>query len=453
MELKKNEIIEVEITGTTHDGNGVGRYEDIVVFVPACAEGELVKVQILNVRKNLAYGKLLEVLRKSPERIEPDCAVFYKCGGCTFRHISYQEELRVKHRRVRDAIRKIAGLEIEPEQILGSDEIDGYRNKAQFPVGSDKNGNIIAGFYASRSHRIVNCMSCRLQPSAFEKIIEAVLSWMEICKITAYDEYTGKGLVRHIFLRQAKSTGEIAVCLVINGKNCPDPEKLIGLVRKIGEKVTGIVLNINRERTNVILGKKLVTLWGNGRITDTLGGVKYEISPLSFYQVNSAQAQRLYRIAEEFAQLTGRETLLDMYCGAGTIGLFMAHEVKEVIGVEVVPQAIDDANRNAVLNGITNARFICADAGKAAEKLLSQGYRPDVVILDPPRKGCDLQTIDSVVSMAPERVVYVSCDPATLARDIAIFSEKGYACKRVKPVDMFPRTPHVECVALMSRAD
>lgn len=451
MELKKNEIIEVKITGTTHDGSGVGRYEDIVVFIPACAEGELVKTQILSVRKKLAYGKLLEVLKKSPERIEPDCPVFYKCGGCTFRHISYTEELRVKHQRVSDAIRKIGGLELETEEILGSENVNEYRNKAQFPVGCGKNGDIIAGFYALHSHRIVNCTSCRLQPPAFEKILEAVLKWMRICKVTAYDEQTGKGLVRHIFLRHAKSTGQIVVCLVVNGKNCPDSDKLVQLLRESAEEITGIVLNINKERTNVILGKKLITLWGSDRITDTLGGVKYEISPLSFYQVNSAQAGRLYQIAEEFAQLTGRETLLDMYCGAGTIGLYMSHAVKEVIGVEIVPQAIDDAKRNAVLNDITNARFICADAGAAAKELLSQGYKPDVAVLDPPRKGCDALTIDSVVSMAPKRIVYVSCDPATLARDIAVFSQKGYACKRVKPVDMFPRTPHVETVVLITR--
>lgn len=453
MELKKNMEFELEITGTTHDGNGVGRYNDFVIFVPACAEGERVKVHIVSVKKNLAYGKLLEILRPSPARVDPDCEVFLKCGGCVFRHISYEEELRIKYNRVHDAIRKIGGLSIVPEEILGSPHVNGYRNKAQYPVGYDANNNVTVGFFAPRSHRIIPCPSCRLQPEIYGKILNAVIEWMNKYHVPPYDEQTGKGLVRHIFIRRAHATGQTVVCLVINGsaKSFPHKDELVEALTAVSPEIVGVVLNINKERTNVILGDKCVTIYGTDRVTDILDGVKYEISPLSFYQVNSEQASRLYSIAAEFAGLSGNETLLDMYCGAGTIGLFMARSAKKVIGVEIVPQAIDDAKRNAEINGIENARFICADAGKAAEKLLSENCRPDVVVLDPPRKGCDALTIDSVVAMAPKRIVYVSCDPATLARDLKIFSQKGYRCERVKPVDMFPRTAHVETVVLMSR--
>ncbi len=453
MELKKNTEVEIEITGTTHDGSGVGRYEDFVVFVPFCAEGELVRVQILSVKKKLAYAKLISVMRKSPERVEPDCPVFYKCGGCAFRHITYEEELRVKYSRVADALSKIGGLDIKPEEILGSEETCGYRNKAQYPVGISKDGGVVTGFFAPRSHRIVNCMDCRLQPKIFETILVAVMKWMDDNKILPYDEATGDGLIRHIYIRRALVTGQTLVCLVINNDSCPHSVKLVNILRAISDDIVGVVLNINKAFTNVILGSVCCTVWGSDRITDILGHVKLEISPLSFYQVNSAQALRLYKIAESFAMLTGNETLLDLYCGTGSIGLFMAHGAKKVIGVEVVPEAIEDAKRNAALNGINNARFICADAGEAAKQLCFEGCQPDVVVLDPPRKGCDNLTIDSVVSMQPRRVVYVSCDPATLARDLAAFRRKGYSCERVKPVDMFPRTPHVECVALMSRVE
>ena len=451
MELKKNMQIELEITGTTHDGSGVGRYEDFVVFVPACAEGEHVKVHIINVKKKLAYAKLLAVVRPALTRIDSDCPVYLKCGGCVFRHISYDEELRVKYIRVSDALRKIGGLETVPEEILGSPRVDGYRNKAQYPVGYGTDGKITAGFFAPHSHRIVSCLCCKLQPPVFADILKAVLKWMTDNSVAPYDEEKGTGLIRHIYIRRAQATGQTVVCLVINGieQSLPCKEKLIEVLRKASPDIQGIVLNINKEQTNVILGKKCVTLFGSDRITDVLGGVKFEISPLSFYQVNSAQAARLYSVAADYADLTCKETLLDMYCGAGTIGLFMAHAAKEVIGVEIVKQAVEDAKRNAAINGIANASFVCADAGEAAKKLLAEKCHPDVVVLDPPRKGCDTLTIDSVVSMSPKRIVYVSCDPATLARDIKVFSQKGYACVRVKPVDMFPRTPHVECCALL----
>lgn len=484
MELKKNMDIELEITGTTHDGSGVGRAYDFVLFVPGTSEGDLVRARVLSVKKRLAYAKLLEVVRPSPARVEPDCPVFLRCGGCAFRHIAYAEELRIKRRRVADALKKIGGLGLEPEPVLESPETEGYRNKAQYPVGPafspaaekapdpakaakrvpDRTwraagagqsvhvkqvSGVTAGFYAPHSHRIVGCTSCRLQPPVFEALLKAVLSWMKEFSVPPYDEQTGKGLVRHVFIRRAPATGETVVCLVINGGSCPGKDELVAALKAVLPDLKGVVININRERTNVILGRECATIYGSDRITDALGGVKYEISPLSFYQVNSAQTARLYALAEEFAGLRGDEMLLDMYCGAGTIGLFMANKVREVIGVEVVPEAVEDAKRNAEINGIKNARFICADAGKAAKRLLSEGCRPDVVVLDPPRKGCDAATIEAVVSMSPSRIVYVSCDPATLARDLKIFSEKGYLCGRVKPVDMFPRTPHVECCCLL----
>lgn len=452
MEIKKNTETEIEITGTTHDGSGVGRIGDFVVFVPGCAEGETVEILILSVNKNLAYAKALQILKPSSERVNPDCAVYSKCGGCAFRHISYEEELRLKYNRVADAMKKFSGTDIVPEEILPSLEVNCYRNKAQYPVGRDKDGRIIAGFYAPHSHRIVECENCILQPQEFSNILKTVTDWMSEYKIEPYNETTHSGLVRHIFLRIAPATGEIMLCLVINGKpsELGHTKDLITAVTSTNENVKGIVLNINHENTNSIMGKKCVTIFGSDKITDIMGGVKYEISPLSFYQVNSKQAERLYTIAKEFTGLKGDETLLDMYCGAGTIGLFMADKIKNLIGVEIIPQAIENAKRNAEINGINNARFICADAGKAAEELLSEELKPDIVVVDPPRKGCDKPTIDAISSMQPQRIVYVSCDPATLARDIKLFGVKGYKCERVKPVDMFPRTAHVETVVLMS---
>lgn len=453
MEIKKNTETEIEITGTTHDGSGVGRIGEFVVFVPGCAEGEKCKIHILSVKKKLAYAKVLEILEPSIERVKPDCEVYSKCGGCAFRHISYKEELRLKYNRVADAIRKFSGTDIVPEEILPSPQINGYRNKAQYPVGLDKDGNVIAGFFAPHSHRIVECESCILQPKEFSEILKAVTTWMSKFKIEPYNEVTHSGLVRHIFLRVAPATGEIMLCLVINGKpsQLGHTKDLIEAVTLTNKNVKGIVININRENTNSIMGKKCITIYGNDKITDIMGGVKFEISPLSFYQVNSKQAEQLYKIAKEFADLQGNETLLDMYCGAGTIGLFMADKIKRLIGVEIVPQAIENAKRNAEINSIENASFICADSGEAATELLSNGLKPDVVVVDPPRKGCDLPTIEAISSMNPQKIVYVSCDPATLARDIKIFCEKGYKCERVKPVDMFPRTHHVESVALITR--
>lgn len=455
--LKKNDIISLEITGTTAEGNGVGRHDGMAIFVPAAAEGDLLQVKILKVCKNYAFGKIENLLTPSPTRIDIDCPQFYQCGGCTFRHISYAEECRTKAQRVADAIHRIGGFVDFPVQpLLPSEEADGYRNKAQYPIGTDKNGALTLGFFAQHSHRIVPCDHCQLQPTLFSAIAADFLSWAKEQKLTAYDETTGKGRLRHLYLRSAKATGKIMVCLVVNGNGIPSSGKdnaEQSLVRTLTEKypqIESIILNSNFENTNVILGKKCRTLWGKDTLTDTLCGLTFHISPLSFYQVNHDQAQRLYSLAADYAQLDGTQLLLDLYCGTGTIGLSMADRAKKLIGVEIIPQAIENAKQNAALNGKENCEFLCADAAQAAETLAKRGERPDVVVLDPPRKGCDAALIDTVAqTMSPRRIVYVSCDPATLARDLKLFCEKGYTLQAVTPVDMFPRTAHVESVALL----
>lgn len=453
-QIKKNDEIELRITGTAHDGSGVGRYNNMVIFVPTAAEGDFIKAKILSVKTNLAFAKLLEVLKPSPYRIPSDCGVFEKCGGCVFRHISYDKELEIKKERVKDTLVKIGHIDFEPEEIIGMPEgkADGYRNKAQYPIGlSDSELRI--GFYAPRSHRIIDFSACKLQPPVFESILHSVRQWIEANHVSIYDEVKGLGLIRHLYIRQAPTSGEIMVCLVATGGALPNQNELVSALRSSDDRVVSIILNINKKSGNAILGEKCVTLWGKECITDTLCGLQFEISPLSFYQVNSTQAEKLYSIAADFAGLAQSDILLDLYCGTGTIGLTMASRVNKLIGVEVIPQAIEDAKRNARLNGIENVEFYCADAGQAAADFEKSGLRPDVVIVDPPRKGCSTEALEAIIRMQPDRIVYISCDPATLARDLAIFSEKGYSIKHLKAVDLFPRTAHVECVALISRAE
>ncbi len=452
MSLQKNEEYTIEITGMTQDGSGVGRAEDQVVFIPGCARGDVARVHIVAVRRHLAYGRRISLEKPSPVRVPSDCPVFPQCGGCAYRHIRYEEELAVKWGRVRDALHRIGGSALEPEPIVGCDETAGYRNKAQYPVGV-QDGAPVFGFYAAHSHRIVPAEACQLQPPVFRVVLKAVGQWMRENSVSAYDEKTGKGLLRHVFLRQAHATGEIMLCLVVNGNvsRLPASDRLTALAREAVPSLKSLVLNVNTARTNVILGKTCVTLWGADRITDILCGRKFTLSPMSFYQVNSVQAERLYQAAAEFSGLDGKGMLLDLYCGAGTIGLCLSTLAERVIGVESVPEAVADAKRNAELNGIRNAEFLCADTGEAAERLLECGLRPDAVVVDPPRKGLSAQTIEAVVRMAPPRVVYISCGPETLARDIALFAEKGYACTRARPYDLFPRTAHVETAALLEK--
>lgn len=452
LELEKNQIIPLEITGYTAEGSGVGKYHGIAVFVPLAAMGDKLKVKILKVAKSFAYGKIEKVLTPSADRIAPDCQQFSKCGGCVYRHISYDAELRAKQQRVEDALERIGGLRFAVlKPIVGAQRPDRYRNKAQLPIGAGVDGRVRLGFYATHSHRIIDCQECLLQPEEFTRAMEAFQEWEREAKDEVYDEANGRGRLRHLFLRKAESTGEVMVCLVVNGNGVHNESSLVELLQKKVPGLASVVINSNREKTNVILGSKCRTVWGKDFITDELCGLRFRISPMSFYQVNPRQAEHLYSLAAQYACLTGKETVLDLYCGTGTIGLSMASKAKNLIGVEIVAQAVEDAKKNAAENGIENAEFICADAAKAADMLKNRGTQPNVVIVDPPRKGCDSSLIDTIAEMAPERVVYVSCDPATLARDIKLFALKGYKTMEATPVDMFPRTAHVETVVLMSR--
>lgn len=449
MAIKKNDEIRLKITTLTSQGSGLGRYEDMAVFVDGSAVGDDLLVHIIKVKKNYAVGIIKKIYKPSKDRTECDCEVFGRCGGCSYRHISYEAEKREKKQMVTDAMNRIGGIDLEAEDIYTIETPERYRNKAQIPVGLDKDGKVITGFYSKRSHRITESDDCLLQMPDFKDIVSAVRRYIVENPVTVYNEETGEGLIRHIYLREGKKSREIMVCLVINGDTLPRKDRLIEILTSADENIKSIVLNINKEDTNVILGEKCVTIWGSDYIEDELCGLKFRISPLSFYQVNPEGTELLYGKAKEFASLKGDEFLLDLYCGTGTIGLTMAKHVKELIGVEIIPQAIENAKENAKLNGIKNARFICDDASGAAKTLYEEGIRPDVVILDPPRKGCSADVIKTVADMSPDRVVYVSCDPATLARDCKVFREYGYETVRLCAVDMFPRTVHCESVALL----
>lgn len=447
--MKKNDELILDITDTTAEGSGVGKYEGMAIFVPLTAVGDKVKTKILKVKKTYAYGKAMEILEPSPDRIEPDCPVFNKCGGCVYRHINYEAECKLKSNKVYEVIKRIGGVDMKPESILFEENTEHYRNKAQYPVSEEG----LAGFYAFHSHRIIPCNNCLLQPEIFAEIVKNAEDWIKKYNISIYDETKHKGLLRHIYIRRAEVTGEIMFTAVINGEFLPFAKELTEKLKVLcGENLKSVQININKENTNVILGNECKVIYGEAYITDVLCGVKVRLSPLSFYQVNRKMAERLYQKAAEYAQPKNK-TVLDLYCGAGTIGLSMAKIAKNIIGVEIVPEAIEDAKFNAELNEIKNTRFICADAAKAAEQLAKEGIQADVVIVDPPRKGCTPELIDTISSkFSPERVVYVSCDPATLARDIKIFTEQGYELKEYTPADLFPRTAHVETVALLCRA-
>lgn len=452
MELAKNDKIELTIDALTSEGSGVGRYDGLAVFVRGTVPQDRIIAHIIKRSKNYAVGIIDRIISPSPSRIESDCPYSKKCGGCSFRNMTYGEELKYKLSRVNDALERIGHLDVMAEEIVGADTIYHYRNKAQYPV-SICDGELFAGFYAYKSHRIIPCADCSLQPFEFEQGISAFSKWIDQCNITSYDENSGKGMLRHIYFRKAFGTGEIMACAVINGDSIPKPDLLIDLLK---EKVVGlksVVLNINKEKTNVILGKISKTIWGSDTITDILLGKEFVVSPNSFYQVNPGQCEKLYSLAKDFAGLTGDEILLDLYCGVGTIGLTMADCVKMLVGIEIIPQAIENAKINAQMNNVTNARFICSDAPKGAEILARDGIKPDVIILDPPRKGCDKALFDTIEKMSPDRIVYVSCDSATLARDLEILKSKNYITQKVTAVDMFPRTPHVEAVALIVKED
>ena len=452
MDLKKNDIIRLRITSMTAQGSGVGKTEDgVVVFVPMSAIGDDLEVRILKTKKTYAYGKIETIVSPSENRIEVDCPVFRKCGGCVYRHISYEAELEIKYSRVRDALERIGGFEnLKINPVAGNDRVDRYRNKAQLPARNSENG-VELGFFANHSHRIIPLDDCMLQPELFNRVNATVKRFMDETAQSAYDEGSKRGKLRHIYIMYAEQTGELMVCLVVNGNGLKQEDLLVKTLREEIPELKTVVINSNREDTNVILGGRNRTAYGSGHITDVLRGKSFKLSPMSFYQVNRNQAEKLYEIAENYANLTGNETLLDLYCGTGTIGLSMAEKCKSLVGVEIIADAVRDAEENAKANGITNARFICSDAAYAAEELRKEGTKPDVVIIDPPRKGCDAELIGTIVKMAPKRAVYVSCDPETLARDLKLFSEKGYEVREATPVDMFSRTAHVETVALLIR--
>ena len=449
--MKKNDLITVTVDGVTAEGSGVAHPEGMAVFIKGAALGDTLSVRVIKVNKKYAIAKIEEIISPSPDREDNDCAAFPACGGCAFRHITYGAECRMKHRRVADAMKRIGGIDCEVDEIQSGEAQSGYRNKAQYAVGADKNG-VKIGFYAERSHRIVNCKSCALQPKIFADILSVFEEFIKTNGVSVYDELSGKGLLRNIYIRRAEKTEQIMVCAVINGDRLPNCERLIESLKSLlGDNLKTFVLNINKEKTNVVLGKKCVPVYGDGYITDILCGVKVRLSALSFYQVNRTMTERLYGIAADFADCDGK-ILLDLYCGAGTIGLSMANKASKVFGAEIVPQAVEDAEFNAAENGIKNARFICADAYEAAKRFEAEGIRPDVVVVDPPRKGLEEGLPTFIANrFNPERVVYVSCDPATLARDCAEFEKAGYRVKKVVPVDLFPRTHHVETVALLVR--
>ncbi len=448
--IEKNKIYTAIVEDLTLDGNGVCKIDGFAVFVPMTAVGDEIKVKIVKVLKNYGFGIVEKIITPSKSRIENDCPHFKKCGGCSFRHISYEEELKIKEKSVKDAFQRIGGFNVEPEPILGALQSDYYRNKVQYPVGVE-NGEAIAGFYAKRSHRIIKIDNCKIQNKAFSEVSEWILSFINNNKISIYDETTKKGSLRHIYLRIAEKTGEIMVCLVLASKKFAFKEKLSLEITKKFPQIKSVVLNYNFKDTNVILGDKYEVIAGADTITDIFLGREFIIAPASFYQINKNQAERLYNLAFDYADFKGDELLFDLYCGIGSIGLSAYDKVKSIIGVEVVPQAIENAIKNAKLNNAENAQFICADSKKAAEELLKKGLKPDVVLVDPPRQGCDKEVLENIVEMAPKKVLMISCNPSTAARDAKILCEKGYKLIKYGGVDMFPRTSHVECVVRLCR--
>ena len=446
MELAKNQEHTVTIEGYGEGGMGVARIDGRVVFVHGALRGEKCRVLILKTLKSVAFAKVLEVIEPSSERITPDCPYFPRCGGCTYRHIRYEEELRLKKQRVQDNLSRIGGSDVTVEEILGARDTLRYRNKAQYPVSKDG----AVGFYRARTHEVIECEHCLLVKPEADAAAEALREYMQSCRVAGYDEKTGRGLVRHLYVR-SNAAGESLVCVLVNGDKLPKEDRLVTLLRDACPKCTGIVLGTNTKKGNVILGDRYRTLWGSDRLEDTLCGKTFRLSVPSFYQVNRIQAERLYAKAIEFAGLTGQETVLDLYCGAGTITLALSDHAKKVLGAEIVPEAIDDARENAARNGVKNAEFFCGDASDVAKKLARENLRPDVITVDPPRKGLAADVVESIAEMQPQRVVYVSCDSATMARDVKRLADLGYTAQRACAVDMFPRADHVETVVLLSK--
>lgn len=454
MEFKKNDLVTVKIEDMGHDGEGIGKAEGYTLFIKDTVIGDVVEAKIMKMKKNYGYARLVRVLEASKDRTEPKCSVARACGGCQLQFLTYEKQLEFKKNKVVGNLERIGGFsDISVEKVMGMENPWRYRNKAQFPVGKDKEGNLITGFYAGRTHSIIPNTNCYLGVEVNEEILNAVLDYMRENHVEPYDEVTGKGLVRHILIRYGFKTKEIMVCIIINGRKIPNAAGLVEKLKDISG-MTSITLNVNTKRNNVILGNEILSLWGKDYITDYIGEVKYQISPLSFYQVNPVQTEKLYGTALEYAGLTGKEIVWDLYCGIGTISLFLAQKAQKVYGVEIVPAAIEDARKNAEINGIDNAEFF---VGKAEEvlpaKYKEDGVYADVIVVDPPRKGCDGALIETMLSMKPERIVYVSCDSATLARDLKVLCEKEYQVEKVAVCDMFPGSVHVETVVLLSKGE
>ena len=452
--VKKNETITLTFEDLTHEGNGVGKIEGYPIFVPNGLPGEEADVKVLKVNKRFGYGKLLNIKKASPERVTPPCDVYYKCGGCQLQHMSYDMQLEMKRNQVKNVMQKVAHLESVPvHPVLGMEDPWRYRNKIQIPVG-EKDGELITGFYQQRSHRIIDDMdTCVIQNELGDRMVEAVRRIATDLGIEAYDEKTHRGVLRHIIVRTAFGTNDTMIILVIRTEKLPHQTELIKQLTETYPAIKSIIQNINKDKTNVIMGKKSRTIYGEDYIYDAIGDLKFKISPRSFYQVNPTQTKVLYDKALEYANVGSNDVVIDAYCGIGTISLFLAQKAQKVYGVEIVPEAIDDAKINAKLNGITNAEFVVGEAEKVMPWWTSQGLRPDVIVVDPPRKGCDEALLQAMIDMAPKRIVYVSCNPSTLARDLRILEDGGFKTQEVQPVDMFCQTSHVECVALMSRVD
>lgn len=447
--IRKNDRINVTIEDYSVEGHGIAKVDGYVLFIPEGAVGDEAIVHVLKCRASFGYAKIVQLLRPSPHRIESDCAVSRSCGGCSFRHISYEAELAAKADKVKNDLIRIGGIAAPPMTLpIGAEQTIGYRNKAQYPIRMQQ-GKTVAGFYAAGSHRVIQCDRCRIQPDVFDKLLSFTLDFMQRHRLSAYDEQTGKGSVRHLYLRRGEKSGEIMVCLVLSDSKCP-AAFLPELVQSFPE-VKCVCINENKERTNVILGKKTRFLTERTYIVDTLLGKEFAISPASFYQVNPLQTERLYQKAAELADVRPDETVLDLYCGIGTVGICAASNAKKLVGIEIVPQAVENAALCARRNGLTNTRYLCADAKDGVAQLQKEGYCFDTVFVDPPRKGCDQTTLETLVAMAPKKLIYISCDPATLARDVKYLTARGFALQSATPVDLFPRTAHVETVALLSR--
>ena len=447
--LKKNQVLTTEITDYTSAALGVCKVDGFVVFVKGALVGEVCEILILKVQTTHAYAKILKVIEPSPRRVEPKCPVADKCGGCSLWHMDYAEELRFKQAQVEQCFRKIAKSDIALEPIIPAENITGYRNKAQFPVGEQEDGRVVFGFYREKSHDIVAVEECLIQSEVANRLARAVAGWVKTSGVPLYNPDTKTGIIRHILVKTGHKTGQTMLALVCAQKNVPELEKLVEKVLKKAPKVVSVVLNINTSPNNAILGRQCINVYGREDITDNLCGLDFNISPLSFYQTNSPQAEKLYNTALDFAQIDKDTQVLDLYCGTGTITLCAAARAKRAIGIEIVPQAIEDAKENAKMNRVENAEFFCADAAGFAQIIEEKGINPGVVIVDPPRKGLDQAAIDQLLQLGAEKLVYISCNPATLCRDIALL-EEGYKIERAVPVDLFPRTVHVETCVLLT---